>query len=96
MNHLILVKFKPEYSKEQISSMFPDIQKIFENAKTLPGVYDVEYHKNCIDRPNRFDISVKIAMDKEALPLWDSCEWHLQWKSEYGHMIESKCIFDYE
>lgn len=96
MNHLMLAKFKPEYSKAQIAEMFPEIQKIYENAKTIPGVHDVVYHENCIDRPNRYDISVNIIMDEEALPLWDACEWHAKWKAEFGHMLESKCIFDYK
>ena len=96
MNHLMLAKFKPEYSKKQISEMFVDIRRLYENAKTLPGVHAIEYHENCIDRPNRYDISVNIIMDREALPLWDACEWHSKWKSEYGYMLESKCIFDYE
>lgn len=96
MNHIMLAKFKQDYSKEQKSKIFLDIQKIYDNAKTIPGVYDIEYHTNCIDRPNRYDIYVNIIMDKEALPLWDACKWHEQWKVEYNHMLESKCIFDYE
>jgi len=96
MNHVMVAKFKPEYSKEDIAGMFVDIKAIYDNAKTIPGITDVIYHTNCIDRPNRYDISVSIVMEKEALPLWDACEWHAKWKKEYGHMLESKCIFDYE
>ncbi|MCQ2501754.1 MAG: Dabb family protein [Lachnospiraceae bacterium] len=96
MHHVMLAKFKPEISKEQITEMFPAIQAIYENAKTIEGIHDVIYHRNCIDRPNRYDISVSIVMEKEALPLWDACPWHKQWKEEYGDMLEKKCIFDYE
>ena len=96
MNHMMLAKFKKEYSKKQISKMFVDIKNIYENAKTIPGVHDVEYHVNCIDRENRYDIFINIIMDKEALPLWDDCKWHKKWKTDYVHMLESKCIFDYE
>lgn len=96
MNHVMVAKFKPEYSKEDIAKMFVDIKSIYENAKTIPGVRDVIYHTNCIDRPNRYDLSVNIVMDKEALPKWDACEWHALWKQKYGEMLESKCIFDYE
>jgi len=96
MNHVMVAKFKSEISKEEIAKMFPDIQAIYNNAKSIPGVHDVIYHTNCIDRPNRYDISVNIVMDKEALPLWDACEWHKQWKTGYGDMLESKCIFDFE
>ena len=96
MNHLMLAKFKSEYSKAHILEMFEDIKAIYDNAKSIPGIHDVEYHINCTDRPNRYDIAVNIIMDKEALPLWDDSACHKQWKSDYGHMLESKCIFDYE
>lgn len=96
MHHVMLAKFKPEYTKEQILEMFVDIKAIYENAKSIPGIYDVIYHTNCVDRPNRYDISVSLVMDKDALSAWDKCEWHLQWKTKYGEMLESKCIFDYE
>lgn len=58
--------------------------------------HDVIYHTNCIDRPNRYDISVTLVMDEDALPEWDKCKWHKQWKDTYGDMLEVKCIFDYE
>lgn len=96
MNHLMVAKFKPEIPKADIVRMFEDIKAIYDNAKSIAGVTDVVYHLNCIDRPNRYDISVNIIMDKEALPLWDACEWHKKWKKDYGFMLESKCIFDYE
>lgn len=96
MNHLIVVKFKSEYSKSEILKMFEDIKTIFNQATTIPGINDVVYKTNCIDRTNRYDILINIIMDKEALPLWDESSFHKQWKDTYGHMIESKCIFDCE
>lgn len=96
MNHLMVAKFKPEISKEEIAKMFVDIKKIFENARTIEGVSDIEYHMNCIDRPNRYDISVNIIMEKDALAKWDASKWHQEWKEKYGDMLETKCIFDYE
>lgn len=96
MNHLMIAKFRPEIPKSDIARMFEDIKAIYDNAKSIDGVKDVVYHMNCIDRPNRYDISVNIIMDKEALPLWDACKWHKKWKEDYGFMLESKCIFDYE
>ena len=96
MNHLMLAKFKPEYSKDQILEMFEDVKAIYNEATAIPGIHNVEYHVNCIDRPNRYDISVNLIMDKDALPLWDESETHKKWLNGYGHMLETKCIFDYE
>lgn len=96
MNHVMIAKFKPEYSKAEILAMFEDIKLIYENAKTIPGIHDVIYKSNCIDRPNRYDIYVNIVMDREALSSWDDCQWHAEWKKKYGDLLQSKCIFDYE
>lgn len=96
MNHVMLAKFKSEYYKDKIAEIFVDVKAIYEHARSVPGIHDVIYHTNCIDRPNRYDICVILVMDKEALPLWDECEWHIEWKEKYGHMLETKCIFDYE
>lgn len=96
MYHNIIAKFKPEIPKEKIAKMLPEIKAIFEHAKTIDGIQDVIYHTNCIDRPNRYDLSISIVMNKEALPLWDSCQWHKEWKNVYGDMLEKKCIFDFE
>lgn len=96
MNHVMLAKFKKEYSDSDIDRMFEDIKAIYNNAVKIDGIHDVIYHRNCVNRPNRYDISVSIVMDREALPLWDACIYHAQWKSGYGDMLESKCIFDYE
>jgi len=96
MHHVMLAKFKKDYSKEEIDNMFVDIKAIYDNARTIPGITDVIYHRNCIDRPNRYDISVSLVMEKDSLALWDACSYHKMWKEQYGDKLESKCIFDYE
>ena len=96
MHHLMVAKFKQDIAKEDIKEMFKDIKGIYEKAREIEGVSDVIYHLNCIDRPNRYDLSVDIVMEKASLPLWDSCAAHKEWKSKYGSLLESKCIFDYE
>ena len=96
MHHVMLAKFKSDYSQEEIDDMFVDIKSIYENAKSIEGISDVIYHRNCIDRPNRYDISVSLVMRKDALTAWDECEWHKMWKEQYGDKLEKKCIFDFE
>lgn len=95
LHHLMLAKFKPEITHEQIAAMIPDIAAIYEHARELPGVYDVIIRENCVARPNRFDLSVTLVMEPSSLPLWDAFEWHAAWKSRYGHLLEAKSIFDY-
>lgn len=95
MTHYILAKFKPDYADNK-AALYPAILELFTHTKELPGVYDVQLHRNCIDRANRYDIMIMIRMERDSLPLYDACVWHKQWKEQYGAMLESKAIFDSE
>ncbi len=96
MKHCIIVKYTEAVTKEQKEALVPEIQALFDHTTAIPGVHQVTLHKNCIDRSNRYDLMICIEMEPEALPEYDSCEWHHQWKDGYGHLLEKKCIFDYE
>ena len=92
MKHCILAKFKKEFD---LDSHMEDIRSIFDTIK-IDGIHFVEYKRNCIARENRYDLLIRIDMDKEALPLYDDCENHHRWKDVYGPSLEKKAIFDYE
>ena len=96
MNHLILAKFKPEYTAEQKAAMLPDIRRIFEGTLSISGVTDVQVFTNCVDRSNRYDLMIRLTMDRSALETYDACVWHKEWKDRYGDMLEKKAIFDHE
>lgn len=76
--------------------MLPDITALFNNALKLDGVTDVQVIPNVIDRANRYDLMIVIDMKKEILSVYDSSDFHHQWKEQYGTMLESKAIFDAE
>lgn len=92
MKHCILVKFKKEYNWK---SELDNIKRIF-NSIDIEGVNFVEYITNCIDRENRYDLLIRIDMERSALPLYDSSSNHHEWKDTYSENIEKKAIFDYE
>ena len=96
MNHCILAKFKPEIAKEQKEAMYPEIKALFDNTTSIDGIHEVKLLTNCIARENRYDIMIVISMEPEALPAYDVCSWHKEWKSVYGDLLEKKAIFDYE
>lgn len=96
MRHHILAKYSQEVMPEQKEQLADDILHLFEKTKTIPGIHQVEVHKNCINRENRYDILIVIEMDKTALEEYDGCIWHKQWKEEYGKILEKKAIFDCE
>lgn len=96
MKHCILGKFRKEISAEEKAAMLPAIEALFAGTLTLDGVHAVALRKNCTPRDNRYDLMIEIDMEPEALPAYDSCAAHKQWKAEYCPLLESKAIFDYE
>ena len=93
MQHHIIVKFA---EGTDIAALLEPIRALFAQTLSIPGVHGVELLPSCSDRPNRYDLMIRMQMDPEALPLYDVCEPHLRWKSEYGSLIAKKAIFDCE
>ena len=79
MKHCILAKFTPE-AKAQRAALLPRIREIFSAAADIPGVHGAEVIPNCVDRDNRYDVLIRLDMDREALPLYDVSAMHHRWK----------------
>lgn len=91
MLHHILVKWK---EPADVPARIRQVEQVFRPVLDIPGVHGVEVIPNVIDRPNRYDLLIRITMDEAALPLYDACDAHHRWKDEYGALIEKKAIFD--
>ena len=85
MKHCILAKFTPE-AKAQRAALLPRIREIFSAAADIPGVH----------RDNRYDVLIRLDMDREALSLYDVSAMHHRWKDEFTPLLEKKAIFDHE
>ncbi len=94
MRHCIIVKWNGNVTKESVRAMYPDILSLFLKTKEIDGIRDVRLIENCIARDNRYDLMIELDMDESALPAYDSCEWHIRWKEQYGSLIEKKIIID--
>ena len=92
MKHHILVKWNKEVENKE--ALIPAINELFQKTTEIDGITKVELIPNVIPRPNRYDLLIAITMDETALPVYDECEYHKQWKQEYGKLIEAKAIFD--
>lgn len=92
MKHCILAKFTPE-AKAQRAALLPRIREIFSAAADIPGVHGAEVIPNCVDRDNRYDVLIRLDMDREALPLYDVSAMHHRWKDEFTPLLEKKAIF---
>lgn len=92
MLHHIIVKWK-EPPADQAATL-RDIQMIFNDAMTIPGVQGVRLIPNVVDRPNRYDLMIVLKMDRSALEAYDHSQAHLLWKERYSELIAQKAIFD--
>ncbi len=91
MKHYIICKF---FDKSILDTELQQIENIFNECLNIEGINSVEVKRNVIDRPNRFDLMIKIDMKKEALEVYDSCNAHHKWKELYSDKLLSKTIFD--
>ena len=92
MLHHILVKWTAEVTDK--AALAAEVEALFQGVLTVDGVHGVTVHPNVIDRPNRYDLLICIDMDQAALPAYDACPTHHQWKDAYGYLVASKAIFD--
>lgn len=96
MKHCILVKFVENVEESKKKELIPEIKELFNHTKEIEGVHFIEVIENCVDRSNRYDLLIRMDMEKDALEEYDACKWHKMWKDEYGDLLEKKAIFDYE
>ena len=94
MKHYIIVKYNECVTDK--TGLLEEIKELFEKTTQIEGIHEVYVYPCCIDRPNRYDVMIEIVMEKEALPIYDDCEWHHIWKRDYGKYVGSKTIFDCE
>ena len=96
MKHYILVKYVESVDAEKKAALIPEIQGLFDQLLSMDGIHGVELLPNVVERPNRYDLLIRIDMDPEALPVYDSSEPHKTWKKDYAQYLEKKAIFDHE
>lgn len=96
MKHCILVKYTAEVDAAKKEELLLEIKTLFSGLTSIEGIHGVEVIPNVVDRPNRYDLLIRITMDPETLPVYDDSEPHHIWKRDYACYLEKKAIFDYE
>lgn len=91
MEHYIIVKFT---EGTDVKALVEPVRAIFEETLEIPGIQKLDIRTSNSDIENRYDLMIRIDMDKEALPAYAASEPHLRWKKEYGSRIAKKAIFD--
>lgn len=94
MKHHIIVKFTDD--TPPLETLLPEIKSTFAPTLEIDGVHSIEYKTNIIARANRYDLMIIFDMDESALPVYDECDAHKKWKSDFGKYIAQKAIFDSE
>ena len=92
MKHYILVKWN-ELVTDKVA-IIEDAKKVFSKCLKVEGIRAIEFLPNIVDKPNRYDLLIRIDMDKESLEDYIHSEGHIEWKENYTKFIQSKAIFD--
>lgn len=91
MLHHIIVKWIKSVDKNDTASR---VREMYATATDIDGVSDVFIRQNITPRDNRYDLMIVLDIDNDKLVIWDESELHKRWKTEFGNLIEKKCIFD--
>lgn len=94
MKHHIIVKWNENAAGK--AEMAERAAKAFAGAEMIEGVTACELIRSCSERPNRYDLMIRMEVSAEGLKNWDDSEIHAAWKRDFGPFIASKAIFDCE
>ena len=95
MKHCILVKFNDTVTDK--AALCAEIERFWaESTAEMPMVQSAECRRNVVERPNRYDLLIRLDLAPEALPAYDASAQHAAWKAQYGKFLAQKVIFDYE
>ncbi|NLO86603.1 MAG: hypothetical protein GX096_14440 [Clostridiales bacterium] len=92
MKHYIIVKYNDLVS--DASEVERQIKALFAPAAELDGIHSVSVHPAVMHSRIRFDLMIRVDMNRESLVLFDASDIHKQWKTDFAHLIAHKVIFD--
>ena len=92
MKHHILVKWNDSVGDRL--AMIPRVEEAFRDAVNIPGVSGCEVIPSCSDRPNRYDVMIRMELTPEGLLNYDASSMHKVWKEQFTVYMASKAIFD--
>jgi len=93
MKHLIIVKSAEGVDSKEFANQ---AEAHFQGVLGICGIHGVRVIRGIENAKNRYSFIVEIDMDEDALPAYNDCMCHHEWKEKYASMIEKKAIFDYE
>ena len=91
MKHFIIIKFKENTDKDVL---IEETEKLFKETETIEGIKKVEVFTNSIKKPNRFDMMIKITLNKGSLKELEQSHTMKDWEDKYNKYIDKKTIFD--
>ena len=92
MKHFIIIKFKENTDKDVL---IEEAERLFKEVESIDGIKKVEVYTNSIKKPNRFDMMIKITLNKGSLKELEQSRILKEWEDKYNKHIDKKTIFDY-
>lgn len=94
MLHHVIVKFNDTVKDKKGMSI--EVGNLFKGFEKMKGFHKVDFYLNCMDIDNRYDVMIKVDMDKDAFDDYCNSSIHDTWLNDYGKYVLQKAIFDCE
>ena len=91
MKHYIIIKLSKDEDKEKL---IKDIKEHYNNAISIEGVKRVDVFTSSSKLRNRFDMMIKLDLNKQGLQNYEESNFLKEFKDKYDKYISKKTIFD--
>ena len=91
MKHHIIIKLSKDVDKEKLIN---DIKEYYTNATSIEGVKRVDVFTSSSKLRNRFDMMIKLDLNKQGLLNYEESNFLKKFKDKYDKYISKKTIFD--
>ena len=91
MKHYIIIKLSKDEDKEKL---IKDIKEHYNNVTSIEGVKRVDVFTSSSKLRNRFDMMIKLDLNKQGLQNYEESDFLKKFKEKFDKYISKKTIFD--
>ena len=91
MERYLIVKLKKDTDEK---AMCEQISDLFSEAVKIDGVRKADVYVSNHDLKQRYDLMIRIRLNKKAVQDLEGSEFYRRWKQEYSEHIEKITVFD--
>ena len=91
MEHYMIIQFNKDCDAKE---MYESIKELFSGASQIEGVRKAEVFLSSAPLRQRYDMMIKVRMNKGSLASFENSELYRKWKEDYADRIRKLTVFD--